>query len=522
MEKEIYISESSGETRIAILEDSQLVEFFVEKPENERMVGNIYKGQVENIIRGMQAAFVDIGYENNAFLPFNEIEDNNYPFPGMIDVADDEEMNGKPRRHKNSAHPGLQSGEDIIVQVIKEPYRGKGPRVTTSVSLPGRFMVLLPFADHVGVSRKINNRNEKRRLKRIGYEIKPEEFGIIVRTVAEGKSKEELSNDINYLINTWEKVESSIKKGKSPCIVYKDMEMASSIIRDVFTSDVDRVIVDDKKMYKKLLSYIKTTSPQLVNKIQQYSGKIPIFEEYGINREIEKSMNRKVWLKSGGHLIIVHIIEHTEAMVTIDVNSGKYIGKKNHEQNSLRINLEAAREIARQLRLRDIGGLIVVDFIDMHEEQNKNRIYNEMKKETRRDRAKIALTPISEFGLMELTRQRVRLSLLLSTSEACPVCHGTGRVPSKESMVTQIESWIKRFKLQCNERRLILKVHPTIADYLTEGTRSIIRRLMWHHIMKIDIDPEKSLNIDEFRFWSKKRDKDITDEYRLEMEAKGA
>jgi len=518
MKKEIFISESSGETRIAIVEDSRLVEFYVEKPENERMVGNIYKGQVENIIDGMQAAFVDIGHETNAFLPFNEIEDNNYPFPGMLDVADDEESNGQARKNRNSAHPALQSGEDIIVQVIKEPYRGKGPRVTTSISLPGRFMVLLPFADHVGVSRKIHNRNEKRRLKRIGYEIKPENFGIIVRTVAERKSKEELANDINYLISTWKKVDGNIKKDRSPCIVYKDMEMASSIIRDVFTADVDRVIVDDKKMYKNLLNYIKSTSPQLVNKIQEYSGRIPIFEKYDIDREIEKSLNRKVWLKSGGHLVI----EHTEAMVTIDVNSGKYIGKKNHEQNSLRINLEAAREIARQLRLRDIGGLIVVDFIDMEEEHNKKRIYNEMKKEIRRDRAKIALTSISEFGLMEMTRQRVRLSLLLSTSEACPVCRGTGRVPSKESMVTKIESWIKRFKSRCNERRLILKVHPTMAGYLTEGTRSIIRRLMWQHIMKIDVDPDEGVNVDEFRFLSKKRKKDITDDYRLDIEEKGA
>ncbi len=279
MKKEIFISESSGETRIAILEDSRLVEFYVEKPENERMVGNIYKGQVENIIDGMQAAFVDIGFETNAFLPFNEIENNNYPFPGMLDVADEEESNGRSRR-RNGAHPALKSGEDIIVQVIKEPYRGKGPRVTTSISLPGRFMVLLPFADHVGVSRKIRHRNEKRRLKRIGYEIKPENYGIIVRTVAEGKSKEELKNDIDYLISTWKTVEANIKKDNSPCLVYKDMEMASSIIRDVFTADVDRLIVDDKKLYKRLLNYIKTTSPQLVNKIQQYSGRIPIFEKY--------------------------------------------------------------------------------------------------------------------------------------------------------------------------------------------------------------------------------------------------
>ncbi|MBD3273934.1 MAG: Rne/Rng family ribonuclease [Candidatus Marinimicrobia bacterium] len=508
MRKEIFISESSGETRIAITEDSQLVEFYVEKPENERMVGNIYMGQVENVIDGMRAAFVDIGHETNAFLPFNEIEDNNYPFPGMLDIADDDDSNGH-RKRRSRGHPALKSGEDIIVQVIKEPYRGKGPRVTTSVSLPGRFMVLLPFADHVGVSRKISNRNEKRRLKRVGYEIKPETYGIIVRTVAEGKSREELKSDIDYLIDTWKKVESNIKKKNSPCIIYKDMEMASSIIRDVFTSDIDRVMVDDKKLFKKLQSYIKSTAPGLDQKIHYYDGRDPIFEKYHIDKEIEKSLNRKVWIKSGGHLVI----EHTEAMVTIDVNSGKFIGRKNHEQNSLRINLEAAREIARQLRLRDIGGLIVVDFIDLQDDSNKKRVYNEMKKEARKDRAKIALTPLSDFGLMELTRQRVRLSLLLSTSEECPICRGTGRVPSKESMVTKIESWIKRFKSQCNERRLILKVHPTIADYMTEGTKSIIRRLMWHHIMKIDLQREESVNIDEFRFISKKRKEDVTEEY---------
>lgn len=511
MRKEIFINESSGETRIAILEDSQLVEFYVEKPENERMVGNIYKGQVENVIEGMQAAFVDIGHETNAFLPFSEVEHNNHPFPGMLDVADEEESNGhsRSRSHHRNGHPALRSGEDIIVQVIKEPYRGKGPRVTTSVSLPGRFMVLLPFDNHVGVSRKINRRSEKRRLKRIGYEIKPENYGIIVRTVAEEKSKKELQADIDYLIGTWKKIEGNIKKGNAPCIVYKDMEMASSIIRDVFTSDVDRVIVDDKKLYKKLSSYLKSTSPQLVDRLHRYEGRGPIFDKYNIEKEIEKSLNRKVWLNSGGHLVI----EHTEAMVTIDVNSGKYIGKKNHEKNSLKINLEAAREIARQLRLRDIGGLIVIDFIDMDQDRNKKKVYDEMKREIKKDRAKIALSPLSEFGLMELTRQRVRLSLLLSTSEECPTCHGTGRVPSKESMVTKIESWIKRFKSQCNERRLILKVHPAIDDYMTEGTKSIIRRLMWRYIMKIDLEQDKSLNVDEFRFISKKRSEDITTQY---------
>ncbi|MCF7804602.1 MAG: Rne/Rng family ribonuclease [Candidatus Marinimicrobia bacterium] len=509
MRKEIFINESSGETRIAILEDSQLVEFYVEKPENERMVGNIYLGQVENVINGMQAAFVDIGHETNAFLPFSEIEDNNYPFPGMLDAPDDEDNGNFRSRGRNRAHPGLKSGEDIIVQVIKEPYRGKGPRVTTAVSIPGRFMVLLPYADHVGVSRKINNRNEKRRLKRIGYEIKPENYGLIVRTVADGKSKEELQSDIDYLISTWKKVDTNIKKGKAPCIVYKDMEMASSIIRDVFTSDVDRVICDEKKLFKKLTSYLKSTSPQLVDKLHRYDGRDPIFDKYNIDKEIEKSLNRKVWLKSGGHLVI----EHTEAMVTIDVNSGKFIGRKNHEQNSLKINMEAAREIARQLRLRDIGGLIVVDFIDLQQDRNKKKLYDEMKKETKKDRAKIALAQVSEFGLMEMTRQRVRLSLLLSTSEECPICRGTGRVPSKESMVTKIESWIKRFKSECNERRLILKVHPTIGDYLTEGTKSIIRRLMWHHIMKIDVEKDEAINIDEFRFISKKRKQEITDQY---------
>jgi len=510
MKKEIFISESTGETRIGLLEDSELVEFFVEKPENERMVGNIYKGQVENVIDGMQAAFVDIGHETNAFLPYSEVEDTNSVFPGLLDTPDDDDTNGNYRRKSHSkAHPALKSGEDIIVQVIKEPYRGKGPRVTTAISLPGRFMVLLPYAEHVGVSRKIYNRGEKRRLKRVGYEINPENYGIIVRTVPEGKSKEELKRDIDQLIDTWKKIESTIKSGKSPCIVYKDMEMASSIIRDMFTADVDRVMIDDKKLYKKLVSYLKQTAPQLTEQIHLYKGRVPIFEKYNIDKEIEKSLNRKVWLKSGGHLVI----EHTEAMVTIDVNSGKFIGKKNHEQNSLKINLEAAREIARQLRLRDIGGLIVVDFIDMHEDKNKKRVYDEMKKETKRDRAKIAITSISDFGLMEMTRQRIRLSLLLSTSEECPICHGTGRVPSKESMVTKIESWLKRFKTQCNERRLILKVHPTIADYLNAGTKSILRRWMWRHIMKIDLVRDEGISINDFRFISKKRKEDITELY---------
>lgn len=301
-----------------------------------------------------------------------------------------------------------------------------------------------------------------------------------------------------------------MKAEKAPALLYKDLSMTSSVMRDLFTSDVTRVVTDSRKLYREVRAYLKGVAPPLVDKIEFYKGKEPIFDVFNIEKETEQTLSRKVWLKNGGYIII----EHTEAMVVIDVNSGRYAAKREQELNSLRTNLEAARETARQIRLRDIGGIIVIDFIDLEDEKNKKKVYDELKKEFRKDRAKSTILPMTEFGLVQITRQRIRQSLLHTLSEPCPMCAGTGLVQSKSTIVTQIERWIRRFKSESREFRLVLTVHPLIADYLTERTISRLTRLMLRYFVRIKLVSDQSLSVDDFKFLSRKQNRDITDQYR--------
>jgi ribonuclease G len=397
------------------------------------------------------------------------------------------------------------------VQITKEPVGKKGVRVRSALSLPGRFLVLLPFDGKVGVSKKVSNFKEKRRLRRIVRSLLPAGFGAIIRTVAEGKDEEMIKQDLAELVKTWNTIEKTVKTVKAPALVYKDMNTTSSVIRDLFSEAVENVVVDDKKLFKEIRSYVQWMSPDMVDRIESYHEREPIFDKYGVEKDIQSLLSKKVWLKSGGYLFI----EKTEAMTVIDVNSGRYAAKKEQEQNSLRTNLEAAREVCRQLRLRDIGGMVVIDFIDLEDEKNKKKIYDEMKKELRRDRAKVTVLPMTEFGLVQITRQRIRQSIHLSFSEACPTCGGTGLVQSKASTINQIERWIKRFKSESREFRLELHVNPTIAEYLSHGTLSRITRIKFKFRVMVKLVPDTSTPMDEFRFISLKQKKDITEQYRL-------
>ena len=498
MKKEIYISESMGESRIAIIEDGTLVEVYVEKQDQQRMVGNIYKGQVENVLPGMQAAFVDIGYDINAFLPFSEIENSAY----LSDIDDDESSNGKKtkknaRRRKNSGNVSveLKTGQEIFVQVIKEAFAGKGPRVTTEIALPGRLLVFVPNAKYIGISKKIWDKYERRRLKKIVSSLKEKDMGVIIRTVAEGKSEELLKNDFSSLIDKWKKLQSKSKRTKEASLIYEDLETASSVIRDLFTPDIGKIVIDSKKLYRKLQSYLEDISPNMANRLEHYKLKQSLFESKGIENELDKLLQPKVWLKSGAYLII----EKTEAMVVVDVNSGRFVGKKNHEENSLKINLEACKEVARQLRLRDLSGLVVIDFIDMREESNQKKIYYELRKELKKDRAKVAVSPLSDFGLLEMTRQRIRLSLLDSMSEECPTCHGSGRIMSRETLITRIDYWLRRYKSKHRSLKLKLELHPEVAEFL-KNNKKALRGLMWQNFTYISIEGNNSIARDEFRF----------------------
>jgi len=540
MKKEILINAGANETRIAITEDGRLAELFVETANKEKMVGDIYLGKVAKVMPGIKAAFIDIGLGQDGFLHFSDIGNRFEEYSAMIGDDDEEESEEQkeavaveagadtsapprpappPPRESQRERGGnhrpprreiqLEKGQEIIVQITKEPVGKKGVRVTSEVSLAGRFLVLLPFDGKIGISKKISSFKEKRRLRKIVQTILPEGFGVIIRTVAEGKDESSLTNDLKDLLNTWSEVEKTVKSEQAPCLLYKDMSTTSSVIRDLFSNDVTRVVIDSRKLHKEIRAYIKYTSAQLLDKIELHRDRRPIFDVYGIEKEIETTLARKVWLKSGGYIII----EPTEAMVVIDVNSGRYAAKKEQEQNSLRTDLEAAREICRQLRLRDIGGIIVCDFIDLDDERNKRKVFEELKKEFRRDRAKVTVLPMTEFGLVQITRQRIRQAILHSFSEPCPACGGTGLVQSRTTTLNQIERWLRRFKSESRESRIILKVNPQLADALRVGTLSRLRRLMLKYVVLIRLEPDPAVHVGEFHCFSVKQGKDITEQY---------
>ncbi|MGA9116305.1 MAG: Rne/Rng family ribonuclease [Bacteroidota bacterium] len=535
MKKEIVINVGSNETRIAITEDGRLAELFVETPHKEKLVGDIYLGKVAKVMPGIKAAFVDIGLQQDGFLHFSDIGHRFEEYSAMLgdDEADEEEEDpssppeagtaeGAPSGGGTPAAPRirearpqrreiqLEKNQDVIVQVTKEPVGKKGVRVTSEVSLAGRFLVLLPFDGKVGISKKLTNFKEKRRLRKIVQSILPEGFGVIIRTVAEGKDESSIRTDLQDLLDTWREIEKTVKSETAPALLFKDMATTSSVIRDLFSNDVSRVVVDDRKMFREIHSYIKYTSPSLLEKLELHKGRQPIFDAHGIEKEMEVSLQRKVWLKSGGYIII----EPTEAMVVIDVNSGRYAAKRDQELNSLRTDLEAAREICRQLRLRDMGGIIVADFIDLDDEKNRKKVFEELRKEFRRDRAKVTVLPMTEFGLVQITRQRIRQSIVHSFTEPCPACNGTGLLQSRTTTMNQLERWIRRFKAETHGLRIIMRVHPEIAVQLKQGIVSRLRRMMLRHRLLIALEADSSLAFGEFRVMLPGDRKDITDQFK--------
>jgi len=504
MKKEIIINSTASETRIAILEDETLAELFVERPEQERNVGDIYKGVVRKVLPGMRAAFVDIGWEMDSFLHFSDLGAQQHHW--FDDETSDEEPTSAPAR---TSGLDLKNKQEIIVQIIKEPLGSKGPRVTTQISLPGRFLVLVPNENHSGVSRRVTEFREKRRLKKILKDIHVEGYGLIARTAAEGKDQAALAKDLRVLLRLWRKVEQRISAAPARARVYKDVSLTSSVLRDLFTSDVERIAVDSPKLRSEMIRTLKATSPAQARRVELYTGNVPIFDYYKIEPEIEKALSRKVYLSHGEYIVI----EQTEAVVTIDVNSGRYIGKKDYELNALKVNLAAAREICQQLRLRDMGGIIIIDFIDMFEDKNRKKVYDEMKRELKKSRAKVDILSISPFGIMEMTRQRIKPSLQYTLNEPCPTCNGSGMVASKETVVTRIERWVKRFRQKTGERGLTLQAHSDLVNYLTEGVKSRVRSIMWRNKMYITLERNDSLKIEDFKGYSWKQKREVTDEF---------
>jgi ribonuclease G len=528
MKKEIIINSTSNENRIAITEDGKLSELFFENPQYERIIGDIYLGRIAKVIPGIKAAFIDLGFKQDAFLHFSDVSEQAEDFKALLgdidsDLDDEEDEDDRTQSGVSTAVqtrrrtdlPKLERDQSIIVQITKEPVGNKGVRVTSKIAIPGRYLVLLPFENKVNASKQIQNLREKRRLKNIVKDYKREhgvEFGAIIRTVAENQEEMSIREDVENLLGIWRGIERHIKTEKPPALVYKDLSMTSSVMRDLFRDDVVKVITDSRKLFKEITSYLKVSSPELVEKVELYKDPTPIFDLYGVEKEIQLTLNKKVNLKSGGYIFI----EHTEAMVVIDVNSGKYARSKDQEINSLKTNLEASREIVRLIRLRDLGGIIVIDFIDVYDDRNKKKIYDELKKEFRKDRAKVTVLPMSEFGLVQITRQRVRQSIIHSISETCPVCGGTGIVESSTNIITRIERWIKRYKSQPGKSsggKLILKVNPQVYSHLKEGTISHITRISFKYLIRIKLIEDNTLAQQDFRFISSKNEQDITGDF---------
>jgi ribonuclease G len=543
MKKEILINSSINEVRVAITEDGKLAEFFIEFPEKERIIGNIYLGKVNKIVTGINAAFVNIGFNQDAFLHFSDVDEslennfildeedeepnkktNNKKLPAKEDNKKNKKSNTDEALRKNlpkskdyatfntkrsgNIQINLEEKQNVIVQVVREAYAQKGVKITTKIALPGRYLVLLPFDVLLGVSRKISSIHERKRLRAAIRSVYKKEYGCIIRTAAKGKSEHELKKDWEDLVEKWEEITQKIDKSNAPALLYQDMQLANSVVRDLFNNQVKKVILDSKKLHRDILKYIKKFSPHLENKIQLYEGKESIFQHYGIEKELAKTYSRKVNLPSGGDIVI----EPTEALFVIDVNSGKGT-EKDQEKNALITNLESADEIARQLRLRDIGGMIIVDFIDMNLEQNRRRLFYEMKKHMSKDRAISVVYPLTQLSLMQITRQRINQNIQEKISDTCPVCKGTGRITSKSVIMNNIERWIANFRKSSKEFRLILYVNPYIAESLLNGTISSLTKLMMKYFVKIKLRQDESVKLDHFKFYSVKQQKDITYDY---------
>ncbi|ACV64057.1 ribonuclease, Rne/Rng family [Desulfofarcimen acetoxidans DSM 771] len=461
MLKEIVVNVGEEETRVAVLEDKVTVEIYIERAINQRLEGNIFKGKVENVLPGMQAAFVDIGLDKNAFL-----------------YVEDALPSRNPEENRNSldlcANIGdvLKQGQDLVVQIVKEPIGTKGPRITTHITLPGRYLVLMPTVDYIGISRRIADEQERERLKELAARVKPRDMGLIVRTVAEGVSEEELAQDVNVLAKLWRKIINRSNHGPVPNLLHRDLELVHRILRDIFTEDVDRLIIDSRYEYERVLELLDIIDPQLKIKVS-VDERENLFEEYGIEMELEKAVKRKVWLKCGGYLVI----DQAEALTAIDVNTGKFVGSTNLEDTVLRTNLDAALEIARQLRLRNIGGIIIVDFIDMLEDEHRQKVLEVLEKEIKKDKTKTNLLGITQLGLVEMTRKKVRPSLSEMLQKPCPYCEGRGKVLSEETVGIYFKNEIYQLSRQTPADTILVEANPLVAARLIGSGGSNLRDL---------------------------------------------
>ncbi|MFO7798624.1 Rne/Rng family ribonuclease [Rhodohalobacter sp.] len=517
MKNQIIIHSSGNQTRVALLENKELAQLFIESEENQRTVGDIYLARVHKVMSGIRAAFIDVGMEKDAFLHFSDAGDHLGDYikmmngPKSISKDANKELQKFDKLSNNEkqilAGKLLQNNQRVLVQIVKEPIGSKGPRVSTDITIAGRFLVLIPMGNYIAISKKINSGRERRRLKKIAGDMLPDGFGVIIRTVAQGQDKESLEDDMRTVLKKWERILNKLESAKPPTLLYKDLDITESLIRDLFAKQYDRVLIDDYQLYKSIKSYVSQIAPKMLPSVELYKGKDHIFDHVNIAHDVNSIFSPRVRMPSGGYLIF----EQTEAMYVVDVNSGPYAAKEKQEDNSLKTNLEAAREIAKQLRLRDIGGIIVVDFIDLRHDKNRKKIYDELKKEFKKDRAKTNVIGMSDFGLIQITRQRIRPSVVNSVSKVCPTCGGSGSVVSQDTIVTDIESWISKFKYSTEYRAVDIYINPYLRSYLTRGLFSLRFKWMMKYKLKISFIPDETISLNEFKATLSGSDLEITD-----------
>ena len=508
MNREILISASKEESWVALKEDGRLTELMFDRPDQGRLVGDIYLGRVEAVLPGIQAAFVDIGEEKAAFLHASDLT------AGMADASAAEADEGPGRTRRRKAPPiqdVLNRGQKVLVKVTKDAISTKGPRVTTEIALPGRFLVYMPDSSHVGVSRKIDDRRERSRLRAMARKlVDGRSAGVIVRTAGEELTPERLQKEYRHLRSRWETIRRKAARSEAPALVQREARLISGVIRDLFTSRFERVTIDNRDAHRQVVEYVRAFDPELSDRIHLYDAPLPLFDQAGIQDEIRRSFQRRVDLPSGGHVII----EPTEALVSVDVNTGRFTGrKKDPEHTILRTNLDAAREIATQLRLRDIGGIIVIDFIDMESQKDRDRVLHELRSHLGRDRARTRTWEVSELGLIEMTRQRVRPSLLQALTEPCEACRGTGSIWTAPTLVRDIEHCVQRAAATGEERELLIQVHPGVALRVMEHEPRFVRKLARRTGLRLDLRDDPLLRPDEFRLLSGRSRLDVTSRY---------
>ena len=508
---ELFVDVHSQAVSIAITEEKQLVEFQKEEQTETFSVGNIYHGRVKKIMPGLNACFVDVGSEKEAFLHYTDLGAQFYSLQKYLKQITSDRKKNFPiakasimpeKKKEGNISEALQTGQEILVQITKEPINTKGPRLTCELSFAGRFLILIPFEDKVSVSSKIKSPEERTRLKQLLQSIKPKNFGIIVRTAAEGKKVAELDSELRSLTNNWESLVGKVQKStKPPTMVHEESDRTLALLRDLFNPSYESIHVNDVEVYKRIRDYVSVIAPESVNIIKLYRGELPIFDHFGITKQIKSSFGKIVSFKGGAYLVI----EHTEALHVVDVNSGNRArnNASNQEENALEVNLGAADELARQLRLRDMGGIIVVDFIDMDKAENRQKVYERMTENMSRDRAKHNILPLSKFGLMQITRQRVRPATSLQVEECCPVCHGKGKIQPSVLFTDTLESKIETLVKTIGIKRFKLHVHPYIDAYLKKGFISLYRKWQLRYGLGIRVVPDQKLTYLEYHFFDK-------------------